>query len=290
MKKIILLCLLVFLFTLPSFATFTVVQNVMSTACGITNQSCAITVASTGSGNTIVVSANGIIANDFITAVSGGGTYTIPVACQATDAAPKSSSIAYTTASTSGTTSITITKTTTTSGAWRVTATELSSTGTITFDTCNGRDQNTSTTSMAGATLTLSGSNDAIVQAASGGVISAVAPACYSSNFTTGSTFAEAVCINTNSGTAPTWTQGSGRGALTGIAFQDAGGGATPNVIPYIANIKPCQYDDGDYYVLASCGEIARYYKEVPTKLKTTWCPELQALEPRKERMGVRPS
>jgi hypothetical protein len=49
MKNLFILALL--LFSLPSWATWTIVQHVVNTACGATSQTCVIPVSATGSGH-----------------------------------------------------------------------------------------------------------------------------------------------------------------------------------------------------------------------------------------------
>lgn len=219
--------------SLPSWATWTVVQHKKSTACTTSSATCSVTMTSTGTGNVIVIGFTlvGDI-NEQIVSVSGGGSYTHPAGCHATDSAGTfSSDCAYTLASTSGTTSITVTRTDATTFGWTVAATELSFTaGPVSVDTGTPqvRDQSTNTTTPAGVTLTLAGSNDAIYQIikGTGTVSAATSPYDVNNDFLTSSGFATA--INTVSGTAPTWTQSSnGKAALSAIAFTESSSAAT---------------------------------------------------------------
>jgi hypothetical protein len=101
---------------------------------------------------------------------------------------------------------------------WLVEAIEYSSTGTPAFDTAGNIDNTTTCTSCSGVGLTLTGTNDVIVQAA-------VCSACNSitSPYTNPAdidTFAnaEAGAVNVSSGAAPTWKQ-SPKAPLAGSAL-----------------------------------------------------------------------
>lgn len=225
MKSILRFAAFFLALSCPAWATWTVVQHVLSGACGTTSNTCAVTVASTGSGNVIVVGIGIGSTTQHITAVSAGGTFTIPPsACFSTDTAGKGTDCAYTLSSSSGVTSITVTRSNTSSAAWRVGITELSFTsGPVSVDTGSPqtRDQTVSTTTPAGVALTLAGSNDAVFQ-----IINGVSPTNVSVPYNTASDFGSnagfATNINTTDGTAPTWTQSNGHAALSAIAFTES--------------------------------------------------------------------
>lgn len=223
MKRLILLSMLLVSVS-PAWATWTVVQHT-SIGCTSGSSTCNITVSSTGSGNVIVIGIGIVDAVEQIVSVSGGGTYTHPATgCHGVDATgPKGSDCAYTLSSTSGTTTITVTRTDATTHAWVAGATEYSFTsGPVSVDTGTPqvRDQSSAVTSPAGVTLTLAGSNDAIYQMIEGTTVTAISsPYSTNQNFTANGGFASA--INTVSGTAPTWTQSSSKAALSAIAFTE---------------------------------------------------------------------
>jgi hypothetical protein len=136
-----------------------------------------------------------------------------------TDTTAGSSDIIYNLNSTSGVGSITF-NFNTNCGACDVKVYEIGVTnGPAVLDTQGNRDQSTNATSIAGVTLTLTGSADAIVQGGiASGTFSAVSGSYTNSDFTNGN--GRAILLNTASGTAPNWTSTSGRAALTAIAFK----------------------------------------------------------------------
>lgn len=225
MKKWIFIFIF-FVLVNPAWATWTLVQNVISSACTTNSSTCAVTVASTGSGHVIFIGLLGEIASMTISSVSGGGAYTHPSACAASESGTnvRASDCAYTLASTSGTTSITVTRNSSTSSAWHICAAEVSFTASsVSVDTGNANgNTNTSTsasTSATGVTLSILGSNDVIFQILSGGTPTAINES-YAGVFAaaTGS----ATLINTTTGTAPTWTQSSNQWAASAIAVAEA--------------------------------------------------------------------
>ena len=208
-------------------ATWAVVQQVTSSvSCTTTNATCNLTVASTGSGHLIVVAMGIAHTGEYITGVSGGGTYTAfagnTCAGQETSGGVLAVDCAYTLSSTSGATTITVTRTDTTSYGWRIGMIELSSTAAMSLDSGCPQvgDQTTSTTSPTGVTLTPLGVNDVIIQNIFGNV-----PTAISSPYNTYSSFSQnlgvGASLNTLSGTAPTWTQTSGKAALSAVCFSN---------------------------------------------------------------------
>lgn len=215
--------LVIFVLSLPSWATWTTVQQAKGAT--LTATTCALTVASTGAGHVIVFKmtmANG----NTLTGVSGGGTYTLCGAtCEATGSVSGAVDMAYTLSSTSGTTTITGTASSSASGATCY-ADEYSSTTTFAFDTSN-KVLDACTTSCPSPALTLTGSNDVISSVSScGGTCSGTA-AGYTLVFQNGD--GSAVAINIASGVAFNWTQTSST-ALTSasLAIKETGGLVTP--------------------------------------------------------------
>jgi hypothetical protein len=205
--------------------TWAVVQQAISSgACTFSSATCNLTVASTGSGHLIVVTMGIAGTGEYITGVSGGGTYTefAGNTCAGQDSSGLGTDCAYTLSSTSGATTITVTRTNTTSYAWRISMTELSSTAAMSLDSgCpQVRDQTTGTASPAGVTLTLAGANDVIIQNIWGGVMSAISSP-YNSYASFSADLGTAASLNTLSGTAPTWTQASSKAALSAVCFSN---------------------------------------------------------------------
>jgi len=187
-----------------------------------TTSPCVLTVASTGANNVLVVAAFGSSASgDYITAASGGGTYTIPAACQVGAGAIGSVSCAYVTASSSGVTSVSVSVTGLGSFGnvyfweWKP------STGSATYDTASTVNDAVASTTPAGVGLTLTGTSDVIMQ-----VLAQVTgnPTAISSPYTietSGAFFAGAYATNQSSGSAPTWTASTSATAVgLAIAFK----------------------------------------------------------------------
>lgn len=226
MKRLILFLLLL---SSPAWATISVTQHLISSSnCGATSQTCNLTITSTTAGNLGFASIHIGVATEFITSISGGGTWVAPGGCQGVDTgAAKATSCAYNLTLTGGTTSITVTRTSTTNaGTWRVYFAEIHTDltgGSFTLDTNAGavgnRDQSTSVTNPAGVALTLNGANDALFQTICGVTPSAINGSYTTSDFSGSGGYG--IAINTATGTAPTWTTGSGKAGLGGIGFTE---------------------------------------------------------------------
>jgi hypothetical protein len=216
--------------------TWALVQKPCNTACPASGTTCAVTVTSTGTGNILISTSIKDSASNTttISSVSGGGTWTHPTGANGVDASAGSSDSAYNLSSTSGATSITLTMSAASATIWTACVREYSLTGaTAAFDTTANRDQSTAATSFAGATLTLTGTNDLIVQYGTDtGACSAISGTGYGNFGQTGNTAPNGNCIgdalNVSVGTANTWTTGSGRAALGAIAIKESGAAAAP--------------------------------------------------------------
>lgn len=208
---------------MPAHATVTKVQAISATCA--TNPCTSVTIASTGSGNLLVAVLGGSNSAATITAISctpSCGTWTHCASCISHDATAGTIDAEYILSSSSGGLLLSMTSSNTPDAMWFY---EFSSTATpFLLDTQGTRDQTTAVTSAAGVTLTLTGSNDVIIQS---GVCAA--------NISSITTYTlngnpngngSAYLLNTASGTAPTWTQTSGRDAFNAIAFKESGGGA----------------------------------------------------------------
>lgn len=189
-------------------STATLVQHPHNGAC-TTGTTCAITVASTGTGHLLFAIATG--GNNAIQSVSGGGTWAL---CTTSECRSGKSDIAYCLASTSGATTVTITFTGSNSGA-AAAVFEYSFTGSsASYDkggnnTLSGQAGSNPATGIA---LTLTGTSDVIVQSMWGNVVNVTAvsaPYTQPADFNGGIGYVGA--INTSSGTAPSWTM-SGAG------------------------------------------------------------------------------
>lgn len=204
--------------------TWTCVQHTFKPTCA---SPCTIAFASTGTGHAGIITASLFGSAVTISSISTeAGTWTDP-GCSINDATAGELDSWYNTSLTNGITGVTVTMSG--AGSPDITFEELANSGTISYDTCATRDQSTGATSIAGATLTLTGTDDWVVQAAN-----------FQGSFTQqniDSTYREFVGSNGNpdawkataSGTAPTWTTTSGRATLIGIALQAvaSGGGGT---------------------------------------------------------------
>lgn len=221
------------LLSLPASASFTRVQKATNGACTSTSTTCSVTVSSTGSGHAIIVMERSQAASITISSVSGGGTYTQCTTCAGSQTqAATSTDIFYTLASTSGTTSITVTRSASGS-AWACEVAEYSVTAgnTIAYDASNNVNDSTGAISQPGVALTLGGTNDVITQAA--GISSTQTINSVSSPYTVldpspAATYMFVESINTSSGSAPTFTLGaSNRLEASALALKEVSGGTT---------------------------------------------------------------
>lgn len=199
----------------------------VNNACANGSATCAVTVQSTGSGNLTVIWCKFSNTADTISSVSdGSATYGLCTAsaCHSSDSTnANGTDIAYALSSTSGKTSITVTKSST-NNAWVCRILQYSTTaGPAVYDVGGNRNQSTNTTSPAGVTLTLGGSNDVIIQSDLASV-----PTAISGSYTTPADFdgtrnyGVAGWVNTSSGSAPTWTQTNSRSSLSAVAFKES--------------------------------------------------------------------
>lgn len=221
MRKL-LLPILFLLASAPCWATWGLVQHPSNTSCSGT--SCSVTTTSTGSGHAIVVVAwMGTSSAITISTVTGGGTFTHCSACHVADSSGLAVDASFTCSSTSGTTSISIGLSSTVS-SWAAEIIEYSYTSGCAIDTQGTRDQSSNSANPAGVTLTLTGTNDVIVQFINGSNSASAISGSYTNpaDFPGGDGAGGA--MNTTSGTAPTWTMTSGKAALGAIALEETGG------------------------------------------------------------------
>jgi hypothetical protein len=207
-------------------ASWTLVQHVSNTSCPRNNASCTVTVGATGSGNVLVATVFfDSLAGAPISSVSGAGTWNLcPTSSCFNGQVAVAVDAAYNLSSTNGITSITVTLGASgcTAGGchWTTEILEysLSAGNTASFDTANNLGSTCSGTSCPGVGLTLSGTNDVIVQYFGEAVAAVTAisnpytsPADFINNFG-----GVAGAINTSSGAAPTWTVASNTSGSAG--------------------------------------------------------------------------
>ena len=236
-----------------SNGTATLVQKASNAACSSSSASCSMTVAATGAAHLLVVSAAWPGAFS-ISSVSGGGTWVCPAAAVGADNGSLGSAMCYVLSSTAGATTITVNSSAVPGGGWVVDFREYSPTATVSFDTAGNVADSTNCTSCSGVPLTLTGTNDLIVQLVNPtGTVTAVSSGWGNTDFPGPNYVGSADKIGTSSGAAPTWTTSSGHATGAALAFQlgTTGGGsgytlaAGPNTgtglsqaIYYLPNIK----------------------------------------------------
>ena len=220
------------------YGNWTCVQTASNTACGTGGTTCAVTVASTGSGHVIVVAVVEVNSTPpAISSVSGGGTYSLCAAsgCLSTVSSLDGVDMAYTLNSSSGATTITPTMGATINNSWQVYVTEVAfAAGSVALDTfgvTTGAGANPT-----GPALSLTGSDDFITQGinTTGSANSITSP--YQSVLTmfTGTGFARGFSIS--SGSAPTWTATSGNSAEDALAIKFT---ASSNFVPQVGAFMP---------------------------------------------------
>ncbi len=211
-------------YTINSGNTFTQTQTPVFTSCS-SAATCTLTVTSTGAGHLLVITAiqtSG--AADFISSVSGGGTWVVPSGantCQGSNAAVGAVSCAYVLSSSAGTTSVVITW----SGTFAAFATFYEVTysgGSVAVDKQDTAFNSSSSTSQPGPTLSITGTSDAIFQSITlfTGNVTAIDSSYV--NFHSYVNFSgSANILNAASGTGPTWTLSASASAFVGaIAFK----------------------------------------------------------------------
>lgn len=218
--------LLFLVFALPCWATWTAVAKNSHTCSNATN-TCNLTVTSTGTNHVILIGVHYVSSGGQLTisSVSGGGSYTAPAGCASYLASQIiGAACAYTLASTSGATTITVNLSANVSNAWDIDAREYSTTSTAAFDVV-GTSQPASSATPAGVTLSLTGTNDVIFQLATtvNAVTAVNSPWSATLETQNGNGYADS--INTGSGTAPTWTcSSSSLSVMAAIAIKEAAG------------------------------------------------------------------
>lgn len=229
-SKLILWLLLA---SLPAWATFNtptqIVKNCTSAQCGTTSgTSFTINIASTGAGHALVVEFYYLTSGVTLSSLSGGGTWVHCTGCASCTTLATCVDFYYVLSSTSGATSITATVSTTGNARGAIFY-ELPFTGSsVQFDAANTLSSTTSGTTNTGPVLTLSGSNDAIIQGLqASAAISGISSPYTLELYTTNAGRASGYNLNTTSGSAVTWTTGTNiTWSMNAIAFKEI----TPSV------------------------------------------------------------
>lgn len=200
--------------------TFTLVQGGVQTCSGST--SCSLAVSSTGSGNLIVLAVTNVNGTaDYLSSATGGGTWVVPAGCQLSNNSAGAVSGAYVLSSTSGTTSIALTLSATTT--YHVAFLEYSRSGgaSVLDGACATHNNSSNTTTPVGVAQTLTGTNDVIIQWLTSGGTSPTAIDGSYGNFIGANQGAWADLENTTSGTAPSYSGGSSAQSVSAsLAFQ----------------------------------------------------------------------
>lgn len=225
MKRLVLILLAL---TLPSFAgTWALVQHPEKVNCTATTSVCTVTGASNiGAGHLLVISmmftqTAGPVTGQSVT--DGTNTYVhCPAnACVATGTI-RGTDFFYVLSTAAVTSpSIVVTLSAASSGTWEVGVTEYSTTGTAIFDAGNNASS-AACSSCVGPALTLTGTNDVVIQIIRGNTPTAISGASYTNPADFGSLAAVGGAININSGAAQTWTMTSSTAGMAAIAFKDA--------------------------------------------------------------------
>ena len=127
---------------------------------------CSITIPSTTAGNLLYVEASTEVYGDYISSISGGGTWVIPTGCQEQITTPSTLNVscAYVLSATGSTTSVSITLDGSSSATGLAVFEVHRTSGTWALDT-DGATANTASFTPTLQALTLSGTNDVIFQA-----------------------------------------------------------------------------------------------------------------------------
>lgn len=226
----------------PAWATFALQQHVPSgsaTNCSSGVSSCSITVTVIRPGDLLIVDVLGA-GSWSISSVTDNGTpastYVHCPSCQVS-ATPGDVDMSYCLSAANnggGSISVTVTLTSAPTNTWWVRFWEFSYTGSsVAFDAAGTRSQTSNATSTAGVGLTLTGTNDVIVQSVKtgGGNVTAISGGAGYTISYTNNLIDDAYALNISDGTAPTWTMGSSKSVLNAIAFKEVSAAACANRI-----------------------------------------------------------
>ena len=206
-------------------------QNVSAGGTCASTSPCTLTVTSTCSGCIGVLWESNNSSTNFISTVTGAGSWSVPAGCQSgNNTLVEAESCAYNLSESAGTTSIVITMASGPSQNAIVYYEFNISSGTPSLDTSGTAARTSFSTTQAGPTLTLSGTNDLIVQenvSGTGNATAITAPYGYLNSDE--AKMGTAAATNTASGTAPNWTMPGSDSTLVGaLAIQITPAGGTP--------------------------------------------------------------
>ncbi len=207
--------------------TWAVVQATSVTSCSSGSSTCALSWSkATGAGHVLVIAVQFPDNTTTVSSISGGGTFTDNVANIYDSNTGKSVNSNYTTNSTSGVSSSTITASASPANTWRVAGVELSYSGaSLAFD-ASASQFDSSCTTCAGAALTLTGTNDAIVQNFTTGALISSISSPYTLQNGSGLVLGQGTSLNTSSGTAPNITlSAAGNAGVSAVSFKGTGAG-----------------------------------------------------------------
>lgn len=119
---------------------------------------------------------------------------------------------------------------------WFIGAIDISNSVAACYDTAGALSGSTSTTPQSGPALTLSGTNDFIVQSIKPGSVPTAVSGSYADAYASLSqNLSSAYLLNTGSGAAVSWTlTGNAKAALNAIAFKDTGCGSVTAQFPLL--------------------------------------------------------
>lgn len=181
--------------------------------CASSTNTCTVTVSSIGAGHVLIVYGYSIDTNANGLSSINGETITDCSACKSTNTSFTQADIGYVLSTTGGETSITCTFSDSSSTYMGCGIIELSKTSSATFDTGNVTTSSGCGASCSGLALTISGSQEAIIQVIAPHIDNASAITGGYTLVCSGSSgggscdgFGTAYLLNTSSGSAPTWT------------------------------------------------------------------------------------
>jgi len=232
------LLLLVILASTPGWSTLTLVQSAFGNT---TTTTCTISISAVGGGHLLVVWDGLFSAVGTSNSVSDGtNTYTHCSNCRASDGTGTiSGDMWYVLSSTltGGATTVTVTHSGNLSGFCYY-AEYAFTAASVSVDASGSADDATGSATQLGVAMTLTGTNDVVVQGIVSGSgaptinsIAAGGTASFTNPFIHPAPDRSAIAgaINTTDGSAPTWTMSASARAVVGaMAFKEAGGASPP--------------------------------------------------------------
>ena len=214
----------------PVHASFTLVRDT-GHFCSTAATSCSVTVTALGAGHLVYVAgaeSTNTVSLSSVTAT--GETFTVDSGCRnAGDSTTGGTDCAYTLSAVGGATTVTCNWSASTAGTCYVKEFPFTNSP-ASKDASSSIFDSSACGSCPGVALTLTGTNDVIMQAAACGDTCTAISSPYTGTFNVGDGNGYAHSLNTTSGTAPTWTQtSSARLAGHAIAFKESAGAPSCN-------------------------------------------------------------